>query len=119
MTAGGGIANASRAVFALLLALSLAMQAQLAGAHFHYSADGKIQTSGAPDTGGQKNHDPRSDTQCLLCQQLASSHNYLFSSSDDFSRLDEAVVIDFRRPTSSFRTLHQSFSWLSRAPPRA
>ena len=119
MRRDGSLADAARAAFAFLLAFSLAMQAQLAGTHFHYSANGAIQASNTLPIGGPKNHDPKSDNQCLLCQQLASAHNYLFSAAQVAPDFDLAAETVLRLPVQSFRTMRQSFSWLSRAPPAA
>lgn len=119
MRRGSGITDAARAAFALLLAFSLAMQAQLTSTHFHLSTKDTLQTGSPLPTGGSKNHDPKSDNQCLLCQQLASAHNYLFSPAQPAPDFDLAAETAFRMPVQSFRTLHQSFNWLSRAPPVA
>ena len=117
MRRDGSLADAARAAFALLLAFSLAMQAQLAGTHFHLSKGGSVQAGNNLPAGGSKNHDPKSDNQCLLCQQLASAHNYLFSAAPaapDFDLVADSVL---RMPVLALRPLRQSFSWLSRAPP--
>jgi hypothetical protein len=119
MRRDGGVADAARAAFAFLLAFSLAMQAQLSGTHFHFAANGSIQSSNSLPDSGSKNHDPKSDNQCLLCQQLASAHNYLFNAAPaapDFDLVAETVL---RVPVTALRTLRQSFNWLSRAPPVA
>ena len=119
MRRDGSLADAARAAFAFLLAFSLAMQAQLSGTHFHYSANGAIQASTTLPSGGPKNHDPKSDNQCLLCQQLASAHNYLFSAAQVAPVFDLAAESVVRLLAPTFQTLRQSFSWLSRAPPAA
>lgn len=120
MRRDGGVADAVRASFALLLAFSLAWQAQLSGAHFHLSADGSILNNGSQlPSDDPKNHDPKSDNQCLLCQQLASAHNYLFSAAQLSPNVDPAAETIFRHPELFFLSLRQSFNWLSRAPPQA
>ena len=119
MRRDGSLADAARAAFALLLAFSLAMQAQLAGTHFHLSKGGSVQAGNNLPAGGSKNHDPKSDNQCLLCQQLASAHDYLFNAAQVAPDFDLTAETVFRLPAPTLQTLRQSFSWLSRAPPLA
>lgn len=114
---GAGWQEAIRCLFVAILSLSLVFQGQLSSGHMHWPDSNGLQTSGDQPDSGKNAPDKRQDTKCFLCQQLASAHNYLFSTTTFAFGLTEhgqrivfaALVVS--EPSSS------SFSWSSRAPP--
>lgn len=108
-----------RVLMAWLILFAFVAQTQIAGGHVHPPKTSNEPASFAPAHDGNVPGDPRSDSQCVFCQQVTSGHPFVASGSPELQLPPTvpAVRVALAAPSQSGRLA--SFGWQSRAPPAA